>query len=67
MINYKKLKSQIHRGGLGYVFEPTVEQLDKSDWEIFTDDACSKRQLLKELRKKINNPANRCWRKEFCL
>ena len=49
MTNYRKLKSQIHKGGIGYVFEPTPEQLKESDWQIWSQDAVSKHKLIKLL------------------
>ncbi|MBR1464331.1 MAG: hypothetical protein IJ604_13285 [Prevotella sp.] len=67
MINYRKLKSQIHRGGIGYVFEPTVEQLEVSDWQIWPQDAVSKRKLLRVLSGIIRNRSMNHWRKEFTL
>ncbi|MBQ9524832.1 MAG: hypothetical protein IJR69_06895 [Bacteroidaceae bacterium] len=67
MINYKKLKSQIHKGGIGYVFEPTPEQIKKSDWQIWTQDAVSKRMLLRLLVSIIRKRNMDYWRKEFML
>jgi len=66
MINFKKLCSQIHRGGIGYVFEPTPEQLEKSQWQIWTMDACSKRKLLRAIIRTIRTKSMNHWRKEFC-
>lgn len=72
MINYRKLKSQIHRCGFGYVtgyvFEPTVQQVKDSDWEIFpvrVED--SKRKTLKSLVHIIHTKSMNHWRKEFTL
>ena len=67
MINYRKLKSQIHRGGIGYVFEPTAEQLEVSEWQIWTHDAVSKRKLLRVLSDRIRDRSMNHWRKEFTL
>ena len=67
MINYKKLCSQIHKGGIGYVFEPTPEQLEKSDWQIWTQDAVSRRKLLKVLSSIIRDKSMNHWREEFTL
>ena len=67
MINFKKLKSQIHKGGIGYVFEPTPEQLETSDWQIWTQDAVSKRKLLRLLVSIIRDRSMDYWRKEFGL
>ena len=67
MINFKKLKSQIHKGGIGYVFEPTPEQLETSDWQIWTQDAVSKRKLLRMLVSIIRDRSMDYWRKEFLL
>jgi hypothetical protein len=67
MINYRKLKSLIHKGGIGYVFEPTPEQLKKSDWQIWSQDAKSKRKLLRKLASIIHDKSMNHWRKEFML
>lgn len=67
MINFKKLKSQIHKGGIGYVFEPTPEQLRESEWQIWTQDAVSKRKLVKHLATTIRDKSMNHWRKEFLL
>ena len=67
MINSTKLKSQIHKGGIGYVFEPTPEQLRESDYEIWTQEAVSKRKLLGILRHIIRDKSMHYWRKEFLL
>lgn len=67
MINFKKLGSQIHKGGIGYVFEPTPEQLEKSDWQIWSQDAVSKRKLLRKLVSIIRDRSMNHWRKEFML
>jgi len=67
MINFKKLKSQIHKGGIGYVFEPTPEQLNESDWQIWSQDAVSKRKLIKLLVSFIHDKSMNHWRKEFTL
>lgn len=67
MINFKKLSSQIHKGGIGYVFEPTLEQLEKSDWQIWSQEAVSKRKLLKLLASFIRDRSMNHWRKEFLL
>ena len=67
MINFKKLSSQIHKGGIGYVFEPTPEQLEKSDWQIWSQDAVSKRWLLRLLVSIIRDKSMDFWRKEFAL
>lgn len=67
MINYKKLKKQIHRGGMGFVFEVTPEQIEMSDWQMFSVDAVSKRMLLKILAAIIYNKEMDCWKKEFLL
>lgn len=71
MINYRKLKSQIHRQGIGhvtgYVFEPTTQQLETSDWQIWTQDDVSKRKLIKRLVSIICCKSMNHWRKEFML
>ena len=67
MINFKKLKSQIHKGGIGYVFEPTPEQLETSDWQIWTQDAVSRRKLIRQLVRIIRDKSMNHWRKEFLL
>lgn len=67
MIKFKKLSSQIHKGGIGYVFEPTPEQLEKSDWQIWSHDAVSKRKLLRKLVSIIRDTSMNHWRKEFML
>ena len=67
MINFKKLKSQIHKGGIGYVFEPTPEQLETSDWQIWTQDAVSRRKLIRQLVRIIRDKSMNHWRKEFML
>ena len=67
MTNYKKLKSQIHRGGIGYVFEPTPAQLGDSDWQIWTQDAVSKRRLLRQLDSILRDKSMNHWRKEYLL
>lgn len=67
MINFKKLSSQIHKGGIGYVFEPTPEQLEKSVWQIWTQEAVSRRKLLMVLSSIIHDRSMNHWRKEFML
>lgn len=67
MINFKKLKSQIHKGGIGYVFEPTPEQLRESEWQIWTQDAVSRRKLVRQLAAIIRDKSMNNWRKEFLL
>lgn len=67
MINFKKLSSQIHRGGIGYVFEPTPEQLRESEWQIWTQDAVSRRKLVRQLAAIIRDKSMNHWRKEFLL
>jgi len=67
MINFKKLSSQIHRGGIGYVFEPTPEQLRESEWQIWTQDAVSRRKLVRQLAAIIRDKSMNYWRKEFLL
>lgn len=73
MINYRKLKRQIHRqcfGGhvTGYVFEVTSQQIDDSDWQMFSIDVeGSKRRLLKSLKGIIYDNSMDHWRKEFLL
>lgn len=67
MINFKKLKSQIHKGGIGYVFEPTPEQLRESEWQIWTQDAVSRRKLVRQLAAIIRDKSMNYWRKEFLL
>lgn len=67
MTNYKKLKGQIHRGGIGYVFEPTPGQLEKSDWQIWTQDAVSRRKLLRLLASILRDKSMNHWRKEYLL
>jgi len=72
MINFKKLKSQIHRCGFGrttgYVFEPTVQQIEESDYEIFPVRVeGSKRRTIESLVTIIHMRGNRHWRKEFTL
>ena len=67
MIKFKKLKSQIHKGGIGYVFEPTPEQLETSDWQIWAQDAVSRRKLIRQLVCIIRDRSMNYWRKEFHL
>lgn len=67
MTNYRKLKSQIRKVGIGYVFEPTSEQLKESDWQIWIQDAVSKRKLIKLLVSIIGKKEMNHWRKEFLL
>lgn len=67
MINYKKMKSQIHRGGYGYVWEVTTQQVHDSDWEIWSKTAPSKRKLIKLLVRIIHDKSMTHWRKEFLL
>lgn len=72
MINFKKLKSQIHRCGFGhttgYVFEPTVQQIEKSDYEIFPVRVeGSKRRTIMSLVTIIYMKDMPHWRKEFTL
>ena len=67
MINFKKLSSQIHKGGIGYVFEPTPEQLRESEWQIWTQDAVSRRKLVRQLAAIIRDKSMNYWRKEFLL
>ena len=49
------------------MFEPTPEQLEKSDWQIWTQDAASKRKLLRKLSSIIRDRSMNHWRKEFML
>ena len=67
MINFKKLSSQIHKGGIGYVFEPTPEQLRESELQIWTQDAVSRRKLVRQLAAIIRDKSMNHWRKEFLL
>lgn len=72
MINFKKLKSQIHRAGMpytsAYVFEATEKQIADSDWEIFSIGVeGSKRRLIKVLVDTIHMKGMDYWRKEFLL
>ena len=68
MINFKKLKSQIHRTGMLYVFEATEKQIADSDWEIFSIGVeGSKRKLIKVLVDTIHMKGMDYWRKEFLL
>ncbi len=68
MINFKKLKSQIHRVGMLYVFEATEKQIAESDWEIFSIRVeGSKRKLIKVLVDIIHMKGMIYWRKEFLL
>ena len=67
MINYRKLKSQIRKGGIGYVFEPTEQQIKTSDWQIWTQDAVSRRKLIRKLVDVIRDKNMNEWRKEFKL
>lgn len=72
MINYRKLKSQIHRQGIGrttgYVFEATTKQIEESDWEIFSvQKDGSKRSFIKSLVTIIHMKGMDAWRKEFLL
>jgi hypothetical protein len=67
MINFKKLKSQIHKGGIGYVFEPTPEQLIESEWQIWAQAAVSRRKLVRKLVAIIRDKSMNHWRKEFLL
>lgn len=72
MINFKKLKSQIHRAGIpytsAYVFEATEKQIADSDWEIFSIRVeGSKRKLIKVLVDIIHMKGMSYWRKEFLL
>ena len=72
MINFKKLKSQIHRCGFGYttgyVFEPTVQQIEESDYEIFPVRVeGSKHRAIMSLVTIIYMKDMPHWRKEFTL
>lgn len=72
MINFKKLKSQIHRCGFGYttgyVFEPTVQQIEESDYEIFPVRVeGSKHRAIMSLVTIIYMKDMTHWRKEFTL
>ena len=72
MINFKKLKSQIHRCGFGYttgyVFEPTVQQIKESDYEIFPVRVeGSKHRAIMSLVTIIYMKDMPHWRKEFML
>ena len=67
MINFKKMKSQIHKGGIGYVFVATGEQMTKSDWQIYSTGYHSKRRLIKHLVSIIRDKSMNHWRKEFML
>lgn len=68
MINFKKLKSQIHKGGIGYVFEPTVRQIEESDYEIFPVRIDgSKRRAIRAIVEIIHMKNMPHWRKEFML
>lgn len=72
MINFKKLKSQIHRCGFGYttgyVFEPTVQQIEESDYEIFPVRVeGSKHRAIMSLVTIIYMKDMPHWRKEFML
>lgn len=72
MINFKKLKSQIHRTGMpytsAYFFEATEKQIADSDWEIFSIRVeGSKRKLIKVLVDIIHMKGMDYWRKEFLL
>lgn len=49
------------------MFEPTPEQLEKSDWQIWSQDAVSKRRLLRLLVSIIRDKSMDFWRKEFAL
>jgi len=66
MINYKKLKSQIHRY-TDYVFVATGEQMKSSDWQIYNLGAPTKRKLLRKLVSIIRDRSMNHWRKEFML
>ena len=66
MINFKKLKSQIHRG-TGYVFVATGGQMKSSDWQIYNLGAPTKRKLIKLLVSFIHDKSMNHWRKEFTL
>lgn len=61
------MKSQIHRGGEGYVWEATTQQVHDSDWQIWSQDAPSKRKLIKLLVRIIRDKSMVHWRKEFLL
>lgn len=72
MINFKKLKSQIHRAGMPYtstyLFVATEKQKADSDWEIFSIGVeGSKRKLIKVLVDTIHMKGMDYWRKEFLL
>ena len=72
MINFKKLKSQLHRCGFGYttgyVFEPTVRQIEESDYEIFPVRVeGSKHRAIMSLVTIIYMKDMPHWRKEFML
>ena len=72
MINFKKLKSQLHRCGFGYttgyVFEPTVRQIEESDYEIFPVRIDgSKRRAIRAIVEIIHMKNMPHWRKEFML
>ena len=49
------------------MFEPTPEQLEKYDWQIWSQDAVSKRKLLRKLVSIIRDRSMNHWRKEFML
>ena len=49
------------------MFEPTPEQLNESDWQIWSQDAVSKRKLIKLLVSIIGKKEMNHWRKEFML
>ncbi len=72
MINFKKLKRQIHKmlvnhGETVYVFEARPEQMCVSEWQIYTTGAKSKRKLIKHLMSIIHDKDMNHWRKEFIL
>lgn len=72
MINFKKLKRQIHKmlvnhGETVYVFEARPEQMCVSDWQIYSTGAKSKRKLIKHLVSLIHHKDMNHWRKEFTL
>lgn len=72
MINFKKLKSQIHKmlvnhGETFCVFEARPEQMCVSDWQIYSTGAKSKRKLIKHLVSLIHHKDMNHWRKEFTL
>ena len=49
------------------MFEPTPEQLENSVWQIWTQEAVSRRKLLRVLSSIIHDRSMNHWRKEFML